>query len=53
MIPQHTPAPPVVLSVAEWNTIVQALGYLPGMVAQPIVAAVMAQTQPKPKEGAA
>lgn len=48
-IPQHTLAPPVTLSVAEWNVIIQALGYLPGMVGQPIVAAVMAQTKPKPE----
>lgn len=50
MIPQHTLAKPVVLSVAEWNTIIQALGYLPGIVANPISAAIQAQ-QREPEAG--
>lgn len=48
MIPQHTLAAPVVLSIAEWNAVVGALQFLPGVVAGPIIAAIQAQQQPSP-----
>lgn len=45
MIAQHTLARPVILSVHEWNTIAQALGYLPGVIAGPILTAIQAQQE--------
>ncbi|WP_436355684.1 hypothetical protein [Brevundimonas sp. CEF1] len=47
-IPQHILAAPVSLTVAEWNHVVQALGYLPAVVGGPIVGAIQAQTQKAP-----
>ena len=54
MIPQHTPAQPVTLSIHEWNTILGALQFLPGLVASPISAAIQAQVSAEaPKEAPA
>lgn len=47
-------AAPVVLSFAQWNAIISALQFLPGMVAQPIVAGIQGQVNAEaPKEAPA
>lgn len=46
MIPSHILAKPVVLTVEQWNTILSALRYLPGVLADPIVEALQVQQQP-------